>query len=155
MFQQNNDDLISAVSNALRNSVPNGVYEATLDALRRCHDLMARSLPHIEHEEMRQEVAIYANILEGYFQTGDMEPYSQSVDLRIDEPSTVTLTENLKELLRSKGVNIPRGKTSITTQEMGDFLWRSVRWKKKKTVRRKPAARKAAAKKPARKTKRK
>ena len=104
---------------------------------------------------MRQEVAIYANILEGYFQTGDMEPYSQSVDLRIDEPSTVTLTENLKELLRSKGVNIPRGKTSITTQEMGDFLWRSVRWKKKKTVRRKPAARKAAAKKPARKTKRK
>ena len=155
MYEQDNYDLIMAVNNALRNSVPKHVHREVENALKRCLDLMARSLPHIEHEEMRQEVAIYANILEGYFQTGDMEPYSQSVDLRIDEPSTVTLTENLKELLRSKGVNIPRGKTSITTQEMGDFLWRSVRWKKKKTARRKPAAKKAAAKKPARKTKRK
>jgi hypothetical protein len=104
--QQNTEQLITDVSNALRYSVPKHVNDETMKALERCHDLMARSLPHIKHKELQKEVAMYANILEQYFHNGDLEYYPTTVDLWLDDPETTT-QELLEDLLRRKGIKIP------------------------------------------------
>lgn len=100
------EKLITDVSAALRYSVPKHVHDETVKALERCHDLMARSLPHIKHKDLQREMAMYANILEQYFHNGEMEYYPTTADLWLDDPEATT-QEKLEDLLRRKGINIP------------------------------------------------
>lgn len=132
--------LITEISNALRGSVPKHVHETTLKALQRCHDLMARSLPHIRHKEIYSEMAIYGNILEQYFYNGELEYYPTSADLWMSTPLSVR-QEDLKNVLRKKGINIPsdlvkRAKTLKETAKAIDVIDQIT---KKKRSRTKPA----------------
>jgi hypothetical protein len=103
------EDFIRALADALRGSVPRHVHGNTLEALKRCHDLMARSLPHIKNKELQKEMAIYANILEQYFYNGELEHYPTKADIWLNQSKNIT-NDDLEEMLRRKGINIPKAK---------------------------------------------
>lgn len=107
MLRIDAERLITEVTNALRNSVPLNEHQQLLKALERCFELIGRSLPYIKSAGIRKEMAIYANILEGYFQNGELKYYPMRADMWLHEEGEKPTRSNLKGMLRKKGINIP------------------------------------------------
>jgi hypothetical protein len=120
MSQYNPYKIIREITEALegfRNTVSQREHNDILAALKRCQELIGRLASTIvdldvqqKHNELMLEAKLYANILSGFFEEANREPYETNF-------ADIKSGFNPREYLKDKGVIKPLNETRVQMEE--------------------------------------